>query len=209
MSFWSAAASFAGAALPFLGMAGSSYGAYQGTKLTNETNYKIHQESQAFNAQQAKINRKFQEQMVQDQQRYDARMSRTAVRRRMRDLRKAGINPILAGKFDARSPSSAVLPGSAASSPQPPQMQNAIGNAIGTAMDSVDIITRRQIADTQEKQTEANVRKIAQEISNLKAAKLLTEQQRLVAAEEVLRVKSDIRLKIAQARKTHADAGGS
>jgi len=178
-----------------------------GGLIENDSNASMAESTNAFNAQQAQYNRDFQAEQAGKQMQFQERMANTSYQRAVRDLARAGLNPMLAyHNGGAPVPSGAKGEGSQAAGVTA-TMHNALGDAVSSGIHAESVKSAIELQKEQVKSIEADValkseqaEKTSAEIDNVRAQ---TATQ-LVTADKL---RQDTVTSASQARylETHAD----
>lgn len=188
--------------IPFVPAIAAAIGggiSYLGQKSANETNLASAAGTTEFNREQAELTRQFNsaealkgrtfahEQQVRAMD-YAQNLSDTAVQRQMADMRKAGINPILAGRYGGSSTPSAPAPAGPAAS----------ASAASGMMGRVESATRGMTASA------AQAYRLRYETDKMKQDILLGEENVHTQKQTRMNMRQDYRVKQAQERQIEA-----
>lgn len=168
----------------FFGSAGGSslvsggLGLY-GSMQTNEQNYEIARLNREFSADQAKKSMDFTSAQALREMQFQERMSNTSYQRAMRDLKKAGLNPMLAYSQGGASTPSGASGSGAEGSPSNWTVSDKINTALSSAMSMRKLLADLKISENTAKNLdEANKLVRAQEhATQVNAAKAQWEQE--------------------------------
>lgn len=127
---------------------------YLGGTQTNAANQAIANQATAANMAEAQRNREFQQTSAREQMMFEQRMSDTSYQRGVADLKKAGLNPLLAIPGGASTPGGASASGSQGTAVQAtmtnPMSNLNFGGIVSSALDAMQTIgnLEKQKAET-------------------------------------------------------------
>lgn len=156
---------------------------YLGQLQTNQTNQDIASSNSAFNAQQAQLNRDFQDQQAARQMQFQYESSANSYQRAVKDLEYAGLNPMLAYMQGGAPTLSGASGGGSSAQAANVQVQN----PVTAAVDSYSSVSSAGQAHANVGVIQANTDKIREEIKNIpETGKQIRQTVQLLADQAAL-----------------------